>query len=165
MVQECMEETPIDCQPLMFCRCSLQQIIHCNPMLTITVVVPTYRRIHDLKRCLEGLKQQSRSADEVLLVVRDTDTETWAFLQLFEPGSLPMRTVTVSLSGQVAALNAGLAAASGDIIAMTDDDAVPKPNWLDRIETYFCSTSALAAWGDAIGCIKAIGRLMQLATW
>jgi glycosyltransferase involved in cell wall biosynthesis len=147
MVQECMEETPIDCQPLMFCRCSLQQIIHCNPMLTITVVVPTYRRIHDLKRCLEGLKQQSRSADEVLLVVRDTDTETWAFLQLFEPGSLPMRTVTVSLSGQVAALNAGLAAASGDIIAMTDDDAVPKPNWLDRIETYFLFNERIGGVG------------------
>lgn len=136
MVQEFMEETA-DCQPLMFCRYHLQQTVYCNTMLTITVLIPTYRRIHDLKRCLEGLKQQSRPANEVLLVVRETDTETWMFLQFFEPGSLPMRLLKVAVPGQIAALNAGIAAASGDIIAITDDDAVPKPNWLDRIETYF----------------------------
>jgi GT2 family glycosyltransferase len=116
-------------------------------MLTITVLIPTYRRVHDLKRCLDGLKQQSRPADEVLVVVRDTDTETCQFLEWFEPGLLPLRLVKVSLPGQVAALNAGLAVASGDIIAMTDDDAVPKPNWLDRIETYFLFNEQVGAVG------------------
>jgi len=38
-------------------------------VMTITVLIPTYRRPQDLARCLEALQKQTRLADEVLLVV------------------------------------------------------------------------------------------------
>lgn len=116
-------------------------------MMNITVLIPTYRRIHDLDRCLTGLKQQTRPADQVIVVVRDTDVETWNFLQTFDRGLLPLSPVKVCVAGQVAALNAGLEMASGEIVAITDDDALPRPEWLARIETYFLSDQQIGAVG------------------
>jgi glycosyltransferase involved in cell wall biosynthesis len=116
-------------------------------MMTITVIVPTYRRPEDLKRCLEALKKQTLFPREVLVVVRDTDTETWSFLEVFNPDHLPVRIVKIAVPGQVAALNAGLDAAQGDIIAITDDDAAPHPEWLARIETHFLSDDRIGGIG------------------
>jgi glycosyltransferase involved in cell wall biosynthesis len=82
-----------------------------------------------------------------LLVVRDTDDETWAFLKSLNPDSLPLCTVTVTVPGQVAALNPGLDAAQGDIIAITDDDAAPHADWLERIEAHFLSDSCVGGVG------------------
>jgi len=116
-------------------------------MLTISVVIPTYRRPKDLARCLDALKKQKVPIYEVLVVVRDTDRETWTFLQTFNPELLPMRTVTVNVSGVVAAMNAGMDANSGDIIAFTDDDAAPHTDWLERIESHFLSDSNIGGVG------------------
>jgi glycosyltransferase involved in cell wall biosynthesis len=113
----------------------------------ITVLIPTYRRSQDLARCLEALKKQIRLPDEVLVVVRDIDTDTWEFLKDFNGDTLPLRTLTVTVPGQVAALNAGLDAATGDIISITDDDAAPHPDWLSRIEAHFLSDERVGGVG------------------
>jgi glycosyltransferase involved in cell wall biosynthesis len=115
--------------------------------MKISVIIPTYCRPQDLQRCLEALKQQTRLADEVLLVVRDTDLETWAFLHQFNAGSLPLKTATVKISGVVAAMNIGMDRAQGDIIAFTDDDAAPHIDWLARIETHFLSDPIVGGVG------------------
>jgi len=115
--------------------------------MKITVIVPTYRRPKDLSRCLEALKKQTRPADELLVVVRDTDAETWIFLETFTSETLPLRTVTVSAPGAIAAMNAGLDAASGEIVSFTDDDAAPHTDWLARIEPHFLSDSRVGGVG------------------
>jgi cellulose synthase/poly-beta-1,6-N-acetylglucosamine synthase-like glycosyltransferase len=115
--------------------------------MKITVLIPTYRRSKDLERCLEALKRQTNPADELLLVVRDMDEETHEFLRSFEVDDLPLRVVDVLVPGQVAALNAGLAAATGDIIAITDDDAAPHPDWLERVEGHFLADATIGAVG------------------
>jgi glycosyltransferase involved in cell wall biosynthesis len=115
--------------------------------MNITVVVPTYRRPKNLPCCLEALQKQIRPVDEVILVVRDTDTETWTFLEGFNAGSLPLRTVTVRVQGVVAAMNAGAEAAKGDIIAFTDDDAAPHTDWLQRIEAHYLSDDRIGGVG------------------
>lgn len=115
--------------------------------MKITVVIPTYRRSKDLARCLEALQKQNRLPDEVLVVVRDTDDETWKFLAAFNPDFLPLRSATVQVPGVVAAMNAGLEEAKGDMIAFTDDDAAPHPDWLARIEAYFLSEERIGGVG------------------
>lgn len=115
--------------------------------MNITVLIPTYRRIYDLSRCLAGLKQQTRSADQVIVVIRDTDAETWSFLQTFDRDTLPLQLAKVGAAGQVAALNAGLDLATGDIIAISDDDAIPQPEWLAQIATYFLSNAQIGGVG------------------
>lgn len=115
--------------------------------MKITVIVPTYRRTKDLTRCLEALQKQSRLADEVLVVVRDTDNETSKFLEAIAPSTLPLRTTTVSIPGVVAAMNAGLDIAQGEIVAFTDDDAAPHSNWLAQIESHFLADAQIAGVG------------------
>lgn len=116
-------------------------------MMTITVVIPTYRRPKDLTRCLEALKQQTRQADEVLVIIRDTDTETWQLLKTFNFVPLALRKLTVTEPGLIAALNTGLEAAMGDIVVFTDDDAVARPDWLARIESYYVADSRVGGVG------------------
>lgn len=114
--------------------------------MTITVLVPTYRRPQDLTRCLHALQIQTRPADEVLVTVRDTDAPTWALLETLNL-QLPLRTLVMKVSGVVAAMNAGLDAAQGDILAITDDDAAPHTDWLARIEAHFLSDERVGGVG------------------
>lgn len=112
-----------------------------------TVVVPTFKRPHDLIRCLTALKQQCSNPYEVLVIVREDDAETWSALAQFPPEHLPLKTRTVNQPGVVAAMNTGLAAASGDFIAFTDDDAAPHPDWVQKIEAQFAERSDVGGVG------------------
>ncbi len=115
--------------------------------MKISTVIPTYRRPQDLKRCLEALQKQTRQPDQIIVVVRDTDSITWTFINSLNLDHFPLSPVKVTIPGQVAALNAGLEAAQGDIIAITDDDAMPHPDWLERIETHFLADANIAGVG------------------
>ncbi|GBF76007.1 hypothetical protein PA598K_04446 [Paenibacillus sp. 598K] len=102
----------------------------------ITVIIPTYKRTNSLLACLKGLQRQLVLPDEVIVVVRDTDFETIAALrQKFTP--LTVRVTIITVTGTVAALNKGLASSKGDIIAITDDDTVPRKEWLYHIQRNF----------------------------
>ena len=94
-----------------------------------------------------ALQEQTKPVDQVIVVVRDTDAETWQFFTQFKADNLPLHTVKVTQSGVVAALNAGLAAVEGDIVSITDDDAAPHPDWLERIAAYFTCDSRLGGLG------------------
>ncbi len=115
--------------------------------MQVTVIVPTYQRPSDLTRCLTALKQQTRSVDELWVIVRDTDEKTWQFLETFDRGALPLHTATVTATGVIAAMNIGLESATGDIIAFTDDDAAPHPDWLERIEAYYLADEQVGGVG------------------
>jgi glycosyltransferase involved in cell wall biosynthesis len=116
-------------------------------MLKLSVVVPTYQRPIDLARCLTALQQQHRPADEVIVIVRDTDTATWDFLRDFQPETLALQAVNVKIPGLIAAMNIGLEQARGDAISFTDDDAAPRPDWLARIEAHFLANERVGGVG------------------
>jgi len=115
--------------------------------MKITVVVPTYLRIHDLSRCLAALKQQIRPVDELWVIVRDTDRETWQFLENYNCESLPLHIAPVTASGVIAAMNIGLESATGDVVAFTDDDAAPHPDWLQKMEAYYLRDQKIGGVG------------------
>jgi GT2 family glycosyltransferase len=115
--------------------------------LTISVMVPTYRRPSDLRRCLRALGEQSVPADDVIVAVRDSDTETWEFLGARDPSELAIRTVTVSEPGLVYAMNAGLATVTTEILAITDDDAAPRRDWIERMLTTFAQSAEIGGVG------------------
>ncbi|WP_179400605.1 glycosyltransferase family 2 protein [Burkholderia guangdongensis] len=145
--------------------------------MKISVLVPTFRRPADLARCLHALQRQQRMPDEVIVVARPDDDATHE--RLADPavgGALPLRVVPVGVPGQVAALNHGLDAAHGDVIAITDDDAAPRPDWLARIDAAFAADPLLGALGgrdwvhekgrvldesrSLVGRVSASGRLI-----
>ncbi|MBU2774315.1 glycosyltransferase family 2 protein [Acidithiobacillus ferrooxidans] len=115
-------------------------------MLTISVLVPSYRRPDDLGRCLEALCGQHLAPAQVVVVVRDVDKTTHLVVQAFV-GCLPLEIVKVSEPGQVHALNAGLLRVKGEIVAITDDDAAPHSDWLARIVAHFDADSRIGGVG------------------
>ncbi len=94
-----------------------------------------------------ALQAQTKPVDQVIVVVRDTDGETWEFLSQFDHQNLPLQIVQVTQPGVVAALNAGLTAITGDIVSITDDDAAPHPDWLEKINAHFLSDSTIGGVG------------------
>lgn len=112
-----------------------------------TVLIPTYRRVKDLERCLKAVKLQSVEAYEILVVVRENDHETHSFLDVFSGELSQLKIINVSEPGQVAALNSGLIAATGDVIAITDDDAAPHADWLERITNHFLNDEQVGGVG------------------
>ena len=117
--------------------------------MKVSVVVPTYRRPVDLKRCLAALRAQTRVPDEVLVIARPEDEATARRLavELKIANGFMLRVVDTGAGGQVAALNRGLDCADGDIIAITDDDAAPRPDWIERIANAFEADERLGAIG------------------
>jgi len=111
----------------------------------IAVLIPTYRRREDLKRCLGAVERQSRPADQIIVVVRFEDSESHEVLA--EVDSRRLTTVQVPAPGVVAALNAGLGAVQADVVAFTDDDAAPRPEWLQRIAEHFRADPTLGGVG------------------
>jgi GT2 family glycosyltransferase len=113
----------------------------------VSVVVPTYRRPGALSDCLDALEAQQRRPDEVLVVIRGDDAETET--SLVDRGAVRVVRVEVppGRPGFVAGLNAGVAASSGDVVCLTDDDAEPRPDWISRIVADFEADPGLGALG------------------
>ncbi|WP_322011895.1 glycosyltransferase family 2 protein [Paraburkholderia sp. J12] len=116
--------------------------------MRVTVLVPTYRRPDDLARCLSALLRQARVPEQIVVVARADDAATHACLaDHVTPRVLNVDVAIVEEPGQVAALNRGLEAATGDVVAITDDDAAPRADWVERIAAAFEADARLGALG------------------
>lgn len=105
--------------------------------ILVSVVVPTYRRPQLLARCLEALAEQTLSADayEVIVVDNAGCSETRRTVEADgreceETGPRVRYLAETARPGPAAARNRGWRAALGEMIAFTDDDCVPQPQWL-----------------------------------
>jgi glycosyltransferase involved in cell wall biosynthesis len=107
------------------------------PSVKVTVIIPSFKRPCDLRRCLEAVAPQRRPADEILVVAREEDRETWKVVSMLQPKISVLRVVAVTEPGVIAAVNCGLDNAVGDLLAFTDDDSEPQVDWLERIEACF----------------------------
>jgi glycosyltransferase involved in cell wall biosynthesis len=116
------------------------------PGVKLTVAIPSYRRPQDLRRALEALSKQSRRADEVIVVAREGDTSTRNVAHEFV-SVLPLKVELVERPGMVEAVNRAFDTATGDVIALTDDDAAPHPDWIEKISKTFEDDPDLAGLG------------------
>lgn len=94
----------------------------------ITVIVPVYNHWHLVPKLLEGLAAQTLGTDrfEVLLVDNGSDSI---------PGmALPewARMLSCTTPGSYAARNEAIRHARGDLLAFTDADCRPSPQWLEQ---------------------------------
>src|SRR5437016_3287248 len=119
---------------------------------TIGVLIPTYKRTEELLRCITALEQQTHPADDVIMVVRDDDLITRSALDTYATKSLPIRIVTVTTPGLVAARNVGIDACKTDVLAMIDDDTSPHSDWLARVLEDFRNDPALGGLGGRDRC-------------
>ena len=112
----------------------------------VSAVVPTYRRPDLLERCLRALLTQDLEPAEYEVIVVD-DAASPATRELVErlaagPERPSLRYLPVHRRhGPAAARNLGWRAARGDVVAFTDDDTMPRPDWL---------RAGLAALGNGV---------------
>jgi glycosyltransferase involved in cell wall biosynthesis len=118
----------------------------------ISVVIPTYRRNQLLLRCLQALKEQTFPArrTEVIVCDDDADRTTQRLVECFAQ-SAPFKLQYVAVTntqGPAAARNRGWRKATHDVIAFTDDDTIPDPEWLQ--EGFSAISGALAVSGRVV---------------
>ena len=66
------------------------------------------------------------------------------------------RYVYEATPGSYAARNAGIAHAKGEIVAFTDTDCIPSPNWLEKGHRYFLALTKLVMSLDASSYVLVI---------
>jgi glycosyltransferase involved in cell wall biosynthesis len=110
---------------------------------SISIVIATYNRASLLQATLEQLgKQAYEPGDEVIVVDNGSTDSTPDVIaraaQTFPAALLPMREEE---QGKGPALNTGIAAARGSVLALTDDDVVVADDWLSTIRSIFHDAS------------------------
>jgi glycosyltransferase involved in cell wall biosynthesis len=96
----------------------------------VSVVIPVFRNHDGLKRCLNALSQQDYPSEsyEVIVVNNALDDEILDTVAGFSN----VVTTVEAIPGSYAARNKGISMARGAIVAFTDSDCVPAPNWLNK---------------------------------
>ncbi|UCV20754.1 glycosyltransferase [Ferribacterium limneticum] len=99
--------------------------------MKISLVISTYNRLHTLPQALDAV-QRLRYPDLEVIVVDGPSTDgTMDYLKKNWQGKLKiLQCPEANLS---MSRNIGILAAQGEIVAFTDDDGIPEPDWLDKI--------------------------------
>ncbi len=96
----------------------------------VSIVIPVRNGARTLPACLDAVARQEPIPDvTVELIVVDNGSSD-ASREFAESHPAVTRVITETRPGSYAARNAGLAVASGDVIAFTDADCVPAADWL-----------------------------------
>jgi glycosyltransferase AglE len=98
--------------------------------LHVTVIVPVLNDELRIRRCIEALLAQSYAADrrEIIIVDNGSTDRTREVVASYPVTLL----VEDAARTPYLARNKGMGVASGDVIALTDADCVPEPDWLER---------------------------------
>ena len=94
----------------------------------VSVVIPVFNDNAHLKLCLEALSQQTYPQDAYEIIVIDNNSqEDVSYITAQLEG---VRLDCELRPGSYVARNRGIEIAQGEIIAFTDADCIPAPNWL-----------------------------------
>lgn len=116
----------------------------------VSVIVPTRGGARRLPRLLACLERQDHPAWEVVVVI-DEDVDDSASVVESWQGRIPLQVVVFPENrGRAAALNAGRAAARGDVLVRCDDDLTPRPDYLSG---HAAAHAEAAAAGSHVGVI------------
>lgn len=112
--------------------------------LITTVIIPVYNGAETISQCLEGLRDQTVTPDEVL-VIDDGSTDGTAEVVTQFP---EVRLIRQDNSGPAAARNLGVAEAKGEVALMIDADCRPVPSWVEAMVRPFDDPSVVGVRGE-----------------
>jgi|694.fasta_scaffold02122_16 glycosyltransferase involved in cell wall biosynthesis len=142
---------------------------------SVVVIVPTWNRPRDLSICLKALQSQTVLPDRVIVAGKDSDK---ALLDWFgknresidyhAPVDLVLSPADVNVVKQQ---NKALDQTTEDIVALTDDDAEPDRDWIQRLLYHFQDPSVGGVGGrdwqpiergnrNPVGMLSWYGRLI-----
>lgn len=116
---------------------------------SVSVIVVSWNRPDDLRRCLMALQQQDHPALELVLVA-DAGSGELAFNAMRAAGWAAR--LAANPGGNISvARNIGLGLARGEVVAFIDDDAMAEPTWARRLAMAFADPALVAATGYTLG--------------
>jgi glucosyl-dolichyl phosphate glucuronosyltransferase len=122
--------------------------------MDLSVILCTYNRAESLRKTLETFWRLVVPPDlnwELLLVDNNSRDHTREVIHGFAQASqFTVNYVFAKAQGRSNALNAGIAAAKGDILAFTDDDVLLHPDWLANMTKTFQDLDCAAVAGRII---------------
>ena len=127
--------------------------------MRFSVIIATYNRAEELVKTLESLKKlESTKPWEVIIVDNNSHDDTRdVVLRTVDSFPVPLHYLLEKEQGRSAALNAGIRAAKGEILAITDDDVRVDPLWLrnaeqalERLQCDYVGGKALPIWSGKI---------------
>ena len=111
----------------------------------VSVVIPFYNGVGRLRACLNALARQTYpAADYEIVAIDNGSTEDVTSLRQAFP---EVRWLFEAQPGPACARNRGLTQATGDVIAFTDADCLPAPNWLQEAVNALENTGATVIGG------------------
>ncbi len=124
----------------------------------VSVLICTYNRSARLARMLQHFvtlpPPETFDAEVIVVDNNSTDGTQQAVSDASGRSRIPIRYAHEPRQGKSFALNTGLAMARGEVLALTDDDVEPGPDWLDRIveafrtrDIVFAGGRVLPSWG------------------
>ncbi len=111
----------------------------------VSVVVCSYNGSRTIRDCFEGLLKLDYPDFEVI-VVNDGSTDGTPEIA----SEYPFKLINTPNMGLSNARNTGMTAATGEIVAYTDDDAHPDPHWLQYLAATFLKTEHAGIGGPNI---------------
>lgn len=117
--------------------------------MNVSILVCTYNRHQLLRGLLESLAACQPRAEQVV-VVNGGDYHASQVVREFIPRIAGLKLVECVNYNLARSRNIGLAHCSGEIIAMTDDDAEVFPDWVAQIKRLHAEYPAVGAIGGAV---------------
>lgn len=113
---------------------------------SVSVILATRNRAALLERTLDALARQQWPHDRLEIIVADNgsidDTRAAVVDAATRQAAPVIRYLHVARPGKSSAVNEALLVASGDLLAFTDDDVRPEPDWICRLVAAFDETGA-----------------------
>jgi glycosyltransferase involved in cell wall biosynthesis len=99
----------------------------------ISVIIPVHNGEKTLEQCLNSVAGQTYQNYEIIAVDNNSTDNTKKIIEDFSKGNENVKYVFEKKRGRGAARNAGVKAASGEIIAMIDSDCIAPENWIEEL--------------------------------
>lgn len=111
--------------------------------LSVSLVIPNWNGVSHLPVCLDSIRRQTRTALEVLLVDNGSTDSSLDYVRQSFP-----EVVIIALGanlGFAAAVNRGIQQATGDCIALLNNDIELAPEWIERMLVALTSTEEVGS--------------------
>lgn len=116
--------------------------------ISVSIVLATYDRPDDLRKCLRSLlAQQSPRRIEIVVIDNHPSSGLTPPVVAEFPGVV---LVNEERQGLAYARNAGFIAGTGDIHIATDDDVVAPPDWVEKVVAPFARPDVMIVTGNTL---------------
>lgn len=126
---------------------------------SVNVIIPVLNGGHIIGKCLQAVLTQSYEGQILPVVINDGSADnTSAVARAFDK----VKVIDQENMGRASARNRGISESSGEVIAFTDADCVPRSDWLENLVGCMLQTDSCGIVGGAMTIPKSANLWQRL---